>query len=81
LVRLSGWLVAADQDGDGKVRTEDLAALDPTVVFTRALGDSLGEASYPIQSALDFVRLQLATQGHYAGEGECSAELQGTLGG
>jgi hypothetical protein len=79
MLRLAGWVVAADTDGDGKVRTEDLAALDPTVVFTRALGYSLGGASHPIQNALDFVRLQLATQGHFAGEGECISDFRGTL--
>jgi hypothetical protein len=71
--RRSAWLVAADGDGDGHVSTDDLARLDATEVFTTELGYSLDGApdGIVIDSALDFVRAQLATQGHFRGEGEC----------
>lgn len=71
--RRAAWLVQADVDGDGHVATEDLAALDATEVFTTELGYSLDGApdGLVIDSALDFVRAQLATQGHFRGEGEC----------
>jgi hypothetical protein len=71
--RRAAWLVQADVDGDGRVSTEDLAALDATEVFTTELGYSLDGApdGLVIDSALDFVRAQLATQGHFRGEGEC----------
>ena len=71
--RRSAWLVQADTDGDGRVSTEDLAALDATEVFTTELGYSLDGAppGIVIDNALDFVRAQLATQGHFKGEGEC----------
>jgi hypothetical protein len=71
--RRAAWLPQADLDQDGKVSTEDLAALDATEVFTTELGYSLDGASeeLPIDTALDFVRAQLATQGHFRGEGEC----------
>ena len=75
VVRLAGWVIAADTDGDGKVRTEDLSMLDATEVFTSELGYSLGGTDYTIDNALDYVRAQLSTQGHYAGEGHCSSEL------
>lgn len=71
--RRAAWLPQADIDGDGKVSTEDLAKLDATEVFTTELGYSLdgGPEEIVIESALDFVRAQLATQGHFRGEGEC----------
>jgi hypothetical protein len=75
--RLAGWVIAADADGDGQVSTADLAALDATDVFKRDLGYSLDGAPIAIESALDFARAQLATQGHYKGEGECVWEFEG----
>jgi hypothetical protein len=81
--RRAAWLLEADRDGDGKVSTEDLAALDATEVFTTQLGYSLDGApeEIPIDSALDFVRAQLATQGHFRGEGECIWHFEGASGG
>jgi hypothetical protein len=76
--RLSGYLTLGDSDDDGVVTTEELAALDATVAFA---GYDLGGAKHPISTALDFVRIQLATQGHYAGEGECAWDFRGTTGG
>lgn len=78
--RRSAWLIAADTDKDGKVSTEDLAALDATDVFTTSLGYSLDGAPVVIESALDFVRAQLATQGHFKGEGECIWHFEGVAG-
>lgn len=85
--RRAAWLVAADTDNDGKVSTEDLAALDATEVFTSGLGYSLDGAPkgedglpLPIDTALDFVRAQLATQGHFKGEGECIWHFEGATG-
>jgi hypothetical protein len=78
--RRTAWLVAADLDKDGKVSTEDLAALDATEVFTTSLGYSLDGAPVVIESALDFVRAQLATQGHFKGEGECIWHFEGVDG-
>ena len=81
--RRSAWLVQADVDGDGRVSTDDLAALDATEVFTTKLGYSLDGApdGIVIDSALDFVRAQLATQGHFRGEGECIWHYAGASGG
>lgn len=78
--RLSGWVIDADQDGDGLVVTDDLLAVDATEVFTTARGYSLDGAPIPIANALDYVRAQLATQGHYKGEGECIWEFEGVTG-
>jgi hypothetical protein len=79
--RRAAWVVAADADGDGNVSTEDLRALDASEVFTSTLGYSLDGAPIPIVNALDFVRAQLATQGHYKGEGECIWHFEGASGG
>ena len=53
---------------------EDLAQIDASVLFTSELGYSLNVPfeGFPIETALDFVRAQLATQGHLNGEGTCS---------
>jgi hypothetical protein len=69
--RLAGYLVEADQDGDGHVDERELTALDATRAFTRARGYSLDGAPLLVDNGFDFVRAQLATQGHYQGEGEC----------
>ena len=78
--RRAGWVVEADADGDGQVSTEDLRNLDATEVFKSTLGYRLDGSDLPIENALDFVRAQLATQGHYRGEGECVWTFQGVTG-
>lgn len=78
--RRAAWVVAADTDGNGQVSTADLAALDATEVFTTTLGYSLDGAPIAVETALDFVRAQLATQGHYRGEGECIWHFEGAEG-
>ncbi|MFT3926027.1 MAG: hypothetical protein QM778_26020 [Myxococcales bacterium] len=72
--RRAGWIIEADQDGDGHVTSEDLAKIDASVLFTSANGYSLNLPfdGFPLNTALDFVRAQLATQGHLNGEGGCS---------
>lgn len=71
VMRRAAWLVQADSDGDGLVRTEDLAAVPAEQVFPSTLGYNLSGSDRPISTALDFVRAQLASQGHLDGEGEC----------
>jgi hypothetical protein len=80
--RRAAWILEADADGDGRVSTEDLVALDATEVFTTQLGYSLDGApdGITIDNALDFVRAQLATQGHFKGEGECIWQFDGATG-
>jgi hypothetical protein len=69
VMRRAAWLLKADSDGDGKVSTADLANVRADDAFPSSLGYNLSGA--PIANALDFVRAQLATQGHLNGEGEC----------
>lgn len=69
--RRAAWILKADADGDGKVVTEDLAALRAEDAFPSSLGYNLSGGLVPVTTALDFVRVQLATQGHVNGEGEC----------
>lgn len=71
LARMAGYLVQADRDRDGFVDNDELMQLDATDAFTRARGYSLDGAPILIDDALDFAEAQLATQGHYQGEGEC----------
>lgn len=75
IVRRTQWLVDADTDGDGKVVTEDLAKLPAEIAFPSAQGYNLSGGPFPITNALDFVRAQLATQGHLNGEGACQPSL------
>lgn len=74
--RLAGWLVASDLDANGTVDTAELKQVDASDVFTQARGYSLTGARIPIETAFDFVRAQLASQGHFRGEGECNWELE-----
>ncbi|MET0341107.1 MAG: hypothetical protein ABW252_08890 [Polyangiales bacterium] len=76
ITRQAKWIADADVDGDGLVVTEDLSKPLPELaterLFPSAAGYQLREGPYgPITNALDFVRAQLATQGHVNGEGEC----------
>lgn len=79
--RLAGWVVDADQDMNNQVSTDDLSSVDATEVFTSTRGYSVNGAPIDIENALDYVRAQLATQGHFNGEGECSWKFAGAEGG
>lgn len=76
IARMAGYIVEADMNGDRHVDNEELALFDATDAFKRADGYSLDGAPILIDNAFDFVRAQLATQGHYQGEGECIFTLQ-----
>jgi hypothetical protein len=73
VTRRAAWLVQADRDGDGMVSTSDLASVRAEDVFPSSLGYNLSGSGGPIVNALDFVRAQLATQGHLNGEGDCTS--------
>lgn len=68
--RRAQWLVNADTDGDAAITPEELMAIDAAALFPSETYDLSG-AGVPIETAWDFVRAQLATQGHFQGEGEC----------
>lgn len=68
--RRAQWLVNADVDGDDVVTTEELAALSAAQLLPSDLYDVSG-APFPVETGLDYLRGQLATQGHFQGEGEC----------
>lgn len=68
--RRAQWLADADTDGDDAVTPEELMAIDAAALFPSATYDLAG-AGIPIETAWDFVRAQLSTQGHFQGEGEC----------
>jgi hypothetical protein len=75
VVRKAQWIVsAADALGKTEVVTADLAALPTERVLA---GYATGGGPYgPVNTVLDFVRSQLATQGHVNGEGECVTNAQ-----
>lgn len=77
VTRYAQWMVDADVDGDGKVSTDDLAKVPAEQVFPSSKGYNLSGGPLPtVSTALDFVRAQLATQGHLNGEGECLATVR-----
>lgn len=78
--RRAQWLANADLDGDDAITSEELMAIDAAAIFPSDLYNLAG-AAIPIETAWDFVRAQLTTQGHFQGEGECPWELDGVSGG
>lgn len=78
--RRAQWLANADSDGDDVITRDELAALDASDLFTSDLYNLSG-SPFPIESAWDYVRGQLATQGHFQGEGECPWSVDGVHGG
>ena len=64
------WLADADLNADDLVTTEELASIPAGELFDPMLYSTAG-APWPIDTALDFVRAQLITIGHFQGEGEC----------
>lgn len=77
IMRSARFLVDADRDNDGKVSTAELAEIDSAELFTSARGYDLSGSPIVIETALDFVRAQLAGQGHINGEGGCVPEFEG----
>ncbi|HEX5656270.1 MAG TPA: hypothetical protein VFX59_03705 [Polyangiales bacterium] len=73
VVLRAGWLVKADKDGDGLVTSDDLKTVKAEEVFPTSEGYNLSGGLFPVTNAYDFVRAQLASQGHLNGEGECVA--------
>lgn len=70
ITRRAQWLADADLDGDDVVTAGELARVDAAAAFP--IDDyHLAGAPLPIATAWDYVRAQLATQGHFQGEGEC----------
>lgn len=68
--RRAQWLANADTDGDDAVSPAELMGLDAFSLFPADTHNVSG-APYPVVTAWDYVRGQLATQGHFQGEGEC----------
>lgn len=68
--RRAQWLADADLDGDDLVTSEELTMIDAADLFPSDTYNLAG-SPYPIEDAFDYVRGQLATQGHFQGEGEC----------
>jgi hypothetical protein len=75
IMRRAQWLANADLDGDANVTAAELQAASASDLFPASLY-SLTGALVPVSTAFDFVRAQLATQGHFQGEGECVWELR-----
>jgi hypothetical protein len=75
VVRQAGWLWSVeDVDQDGVLTRVDFeAATDIGSLFPSPPSGNyeLTGGPLPIQSAWDFIRAQLGTQGHIFGEGEC----------
>lgn len=78
--RRAQWLANADVNGDDMVTSEELMGIDAADLFTSDLYNLAG-SPYPIEDAFDYVRGQLATQGHFQGEGECPWTVDGMTGG
>jgi hypothetical protein len=71
--RWAQWLADCDLDLDGEVSSPELAQVPWTSLpSVSAARFPLGSAPVRIATALDYVRAQLMTQGHFEGEGECS---------
>ncbi len=83
LERRAQWLANADLNGDNHVDYQELGQItgrDLSKLFAAAEYDLGGWNAFEIESAADFARAQLATQGHYQGEGECVWTIDGVSG-
>lgn len=74
--RRAQWLADADTNADGAITGTELMGIDAAALFPSETY-SLAGSPYPIETAFDFVRSQLATQGHFQGEGECPWAVEG----
>ena len=76
VTRLAQWWADADLNVDGVVtqaELEEIAPADLPIIDKRyALG---GSPITPLDTMWTYVRAQLATQGHFQGEGECPGTL------
>lgn len=74
--RRAQWLANGDTNADGTVTEEELKAIAAGAIFPADLY-SLGGCPLAVQTAWDFARSQLHTQGHFQGEGECPWTIDG----
>jgi hypothetical protein len=71
-LRLAQWLADCDLDLDGRVGRDELEALAPSDLSEIDDRFQLGGSPIvPLDTVWEYVRAQLATQGHFQGEGEC----------
>ena len=73
--RRAQWLADADLDGDDVITTDELTEAPASGLFPSSLYNLAG-APIEIRTGLDYLRSQLATQGHFQGEGECPWALE-----
>ncbi|HJL19980.1 MAG TPA: hypothetical protein RMH99_30225 [Sandaracinaceae bacterium LLY-WYZ-13_1] len=78
--RRAQWLANADTDGDDAITAEELTGIDAADLFPSELYNVSG-SPYPVEDGFDYLRGQLATQGHFQGEGECPWTVDGAMGG
>ena len=75
VVRLAQWMWdVEDVDSDGLTKADFEAATDVESLFPSPPNGAYELTGAPIDAinnAWDFIRAQLATQGHILGEGEC----------
>lgn len=82
--RRAQWIADADVNADGHVDTAELRTITGTALSQLLPSDRYalgGWTAFPIESAYDFLRAQLHTQGHFQGEGECVWSVDGVVGG
>lgn len=81
--RRAQWIADADLDDSGHVDEEELMTITGTALSELFPSDEYalgGWTAFPIESAYDFLRAQLQTQGHFLGEGECVWTVDGVMG-
>lgn len=74
VVRLAQWFADSDLDVDGRVTREELAEIAVSDLWELDLERYQfgGSPLTPLASMLTYLEAQLATQGHFQGEGECA---------
>ncbi len=73
--RRAQWLADADIDGDNHVTMSELSSIPIAELFAPPTYTLAGSPLTPLTTAADYVRAQLATQGHFQGEGECPVSI------